>query len=95
MSTCHFEIFTFAKYHTDLSTNYNINRLEYPEGTDYDFSIEDFREMLGYYNLKFSDKTLQYLKDKLIADKCVSNIYKCELEDNTYEMQIVIILKQF
>lgn len=92
---CNFEIFTFGKYYTNLSTNYNINRLEYPEGTDYDFGIENFREMLGYHDLKFSDRTLQYLKDKLIADKCVSHIYKYEIEDNTYEMQIVIILKQF
>jgi len=92
---CHFEVYSFAKYWVDCSSNYRVNQLQYPEGTNYDFSIDDFREMLECHKLKYSDQTLQYLKDKLITDKCVSNIYTHEVDGVKHESQIIIILKEF
>lgn len=94
--TCHFEVFSFSRHCIDLTSNYQINQLEYPEGTNYDFDILEFKDMLTRNRIYISDDdVLNEYKNELLKNLCLSRVIDYEIEGESYSKQIVIILKKF
>lgn len=86
---CNFDVFSYGKNYSDLTTCGQFNRCENISEDGFDFNIYEFQKILTYNKLQVKKEVLFELKKKLLIDGCVSVF----TQENGNNKQWVVILK--